>query len=404
MKRSRTVALTPALFLLGACGDSGTDPGPVDRPNQSPIVTNLTITAPHDLSFSRTLFVEDPDGDPVTLSLRSPPEWVSFDAATATVSGIPGLDNVGKTVTITIEASDGVFTSTGTLSVQVTVGTSSLVIGGPWPVQTPHPFRHDGEPLESEHFIVYNDFSGPGVKQQMADLLEELFVELSERMGVESDDEYEFPPGGKLHVYVDRFQGDGALGYSSTVNGWAFRDGFIVMAPDAPRYSRLGYTEERYRGLVMHELMHDVEFLLIGRNRSIGSTDAWFREGIATYVTGLAPGGVPLESATTSTMNQWRSTHANTPGGGNPIGIHLFSDIPSSVTQTDSYYFWFAQAVRYMSEEDGFGIGDLGLRGVYDDIRAGLDFATSFQNRTGTSLVSFEADFWSLMEEFLPGG
>ena len=69
---------------------------------------------------------------------------------------------------------------------------------------------------------------------------------------------------------------------------------------------------------------------------------------------------------------------------------------------TGAYYVWFGTAIRYLVDDDGFGLGEVGLRRIYDDMRSGIPFPVSFRNRTGSSVADFEADFWSLMNDFLP--
>ena len=391
-------------FALMGCGG----PDPVQSPpvvdNLPPVIAGFARTVDHDLPAQIQLSVTDPEGDPITVTVGGMPGWMSFDPATLLISGTPGIAAVATSPELLVVARDTQGSSSATSTITVKLGTSTLIPDGPWLQQTPHFALQDGSPIESEHFLVYGGFASVAARQQVSAFLEATLTTLLTRLGA-GPESTEFPPGGRLHVYIDKYQLDRAFGGSATINGWAFRDGLIVMSPDAPRFVAQGYTTARWEGLVTHELMHDVEFLLIGRNASIGATDVWFREGIASYMAGLAPGGLPLTSTSASTLQSWRTTMASVPGGGNPIGIHIWAtDWPPQIIAagtTGNYYLWFAQAVRYMASDEGLGIGDEGLRGVYEDMKAGISFATSFETRTGLSLAAFEAEFWTRMKAFL---
>jgi hypothetical protein len=262
---------------------------------------------------------------------------------------------------------------------------------------------HDGAPVESDHFVVHSGYSSQTARTRLSGFLETQYRMLLERLGADPADA-DFPPGGRLHVFSDKLQADAAFGATSTTNGWAFPDGLLVMAEDAPRFQRQGYTTARWEGLVTHELMHDVEFLLNGRHVPVTASDVWFREGIATYMAGLASGGIPLSSLGTSALNSWRQQMASVPGGGNPVGVHLWADFPATVLaqgSTGSYYAWFAMTVMYLAHDDGLGLGDAGLRGFYEDQRRGVSFAESFRSRTGLSLEQFEQEWWTRMQGFV---
>lgn len=404
MRRAPAIVVA---FLVACGGSTAPDGGapadstPEPAPNRAPTLLTFPTSADHDLPYDVTLAAQDPDGDAVTITVPVRPGWLDFDAGTARLRGTPGEARLLDSDPLRVRLTDGRDTVLRSFTMQVTLGTSRLRFDGPWVAQTGHPFGYDSLVLETAHFRVYSDFSAADARQRLADMLEAHYDTLSARLGVASDAEYEFPPGGRLHVYADKYQGDVAFGYGSVVNGWAFRDGAIVMAEDAPRYQSGGYNAARYSGLVMHEFMHTVEFLLIGRNQSINATDAWYREGIATFMPGLAPGGVPISTASQALAAQWRAQHATASGQGNPIAIHTFANFPAGAN-TGSWYFWFATAVRYLWDPAGFDLGYAGLRGIYDDVRAGLTFAESFAARTGISLAQFESEFWDRMDAFLP--
>jgi len=65
-------------------------------------------------------------------------------------------------------------------------------------------------------------------------------------------------------------------------SGLAYRDGIIIRALDSPRCVTAGYTPQRYRLVLQHEIAHGTEFLLIAEMRLQQSNDVWL-EGFANY-------------------------------------------------------------------------------------------------------------------------
>ena len=356
--------------------------------------------------------------DPSTLSGSSPvldsasSRWSGRRLGLAMAVGVVGIALVSfgmiRTGLPSIEATSvpasTVFGSRGADadSFSASVETSSLIFDGPWVVQAGQGFGHDGAIIESEHVILYSDFSAPAVRESLLLLIEDAYDDLTRRLQVRHDRELDFPPGGRIHVYSDKYQADPAYGYASVVNGWAFRDGFVVMAADAPRYARGGYYPNRYRRLVIHEVMHSMEFMLVGRDAPVHSTMVWFREGVATYMAGLAPGGIPINDVTNEDLHQWRHRHETWPPYGNPIAIESFGDLPSMGLPSSAWYVWFAQVIRYVVEPEGLGLGEEALRSVYDGIRAGAPFEEAFAATMGITVAQLRDEFYATMEDFLP--
>ncbi|MDX1394859.1 MAG: putative Ig domain-containing protein [Gemmatimonadota bacterium] len=380
---------------LACGGESATEP----TGSMKPV---FTTTPPgeigHDELYEWEVSVSDPTGTTPTLRASGLPSWLTLDAAARRLSGTPGESNIGShQVTLVAEGAGGA--TVNRFSISVVIGTSTLVYDGSWLEGTSGQvfIGHDGQPHETEHFIVFSDFSSTDSRVALGDLLEEALEAIKDSFGILSDDEFDFTNAdGKIHVLADKLHGPH--------NGWAYRDGLIVMAPDAPRYVTQGYYPARYRGLVTHELTHVVGFLLRGSGLQLHATDAWEREGIATYVAGLAPGGTPLIS-TMAEVDAWRARQAALAGGGNPIAVHLWTDFPSEVSasgQQGTYYAIFALAVQYLVDPEGHG-GDLSdMRNVYLDIRAGRSWPEALAHRFGIDLAEYEADFWDLMREYLP--
>ena len=92
--------------------------GPGNPTNQAPIVSNQIAdqsvsTTAFSFQFAANTFT-DPDGDSLTYSATladgsALPGWLSFDGATRTFSGAPGVSNVGA-ISIRVTASDGTLT------------------------------------------------------------------------------------------------------------------------------------------------------------------------------------------------------------------------------------------------------------------------------------------------------
>ena len=60
-----------------------------------------------DQPYSFAPSATDPDGDPLTFSISNLPAWASFDSATGSLTGTPGVARVGTTLDVTISVSDG---------------------------------------------------------------------------------------------------------------------------------------------------------------------------------------------------------------------------------------------------------------------------------------------------------
>jgi Putative Ig domain len=78
----------------------------------------------------------DPDGDRLRYSVQNRPLWLSFDASSGRLSGMPTLDDVGTTDEIVITASDGELTDQiGPFSIDVVPANRPPLIGGTPPLR-----------------------------------------------------------------------------------------------------------------------------------------------------------------------------------------------------------------------------------------------------------------------------
>lgn len=155
--RVKRLGLHLTLLLFAACGDaSGTGPDGVES-NRPPRFGELADRVYHTQEFRHRVSVVDPDGDPVTVTASSIPDWLRFDPDSLTLSGVPGEENIGPHQ-ITLRASDGMLSVDSTF--QVTVELSPCV----WRAVF-------GDPAESPYVLpvppgdtvfVLQPYCGPG--------------------------------------------------------------------------------------------------------------------------------------------------------------------------------------------------------------------------------------------------
>ena len=394
LSRSSAVETVAALVavLSVACGEpSLTSP----HGNRPPRIDQPRSMGNHDQRYSETIRVSDPDGDTVSVTAVRLPSWLGFDSETLLLSGLAGVDNVGDHQ-VELRAWDGSASDILTFTLTVTPGTASLVWEGSWVAVGFH-FGHDGKPYESENFIVYSGFSSQDERQYVAQVLEGRFVDLNTSLGISSHEAFEYPPGEEqIDVLTLRYQGDNVLW-----TGQSYRYGLIVHAPDSPRYDQEGYTRNLYTQLLTHELMHVIEYLLIGTAGDYYDTEKWFHEGIAMYVAGPPPNQVRYPSQ----VEQWRFEMGNLSGQGNPISVETWADYPSEVINNADklgrYYLFFELAFRYLVDPTGHGKTLLDVKNMYLDIREGLSFEETFERRMGLRVDDYEADFFDIIQEYL---
>ncbi|MEI8608729.1 Ig-like domain-containing protein [Enterovibrio sp. Hal110] len=86
--------------------------------NNPPVIGGTPLNTVNEGSpYTFTPTVSDLDGDTVTFSVTNKPSWLSFDASTGTLSGIPAHKDVGTSAGIQLTATDD---GTGTLSSTLT--------------------------------------------------------------------------------------------------------------------------------------------------------------------------------------------------------------------------------------------------------------------------------------------
>jgi hypothetical protein len=379
-----------ALLSLG-CGDSLT----FSDGNHTPSIARPLGVIDHDQTYIDTLTVSDPDGDTVIVSALTLPSWLSFDSVTLVLSGLPGGENIGHHQ-VELRAWDGEATKIYTFTITVRLGTSTLQWDGSWTAAGFH-FGHDGNPYESDNFVVYSGFSSQTERQYVAEVLEGRFVDLKSWLAISSHDEFEYPSEDeRIDVLTLRYQGTDVLW-----TGQSYRYGLIVHAPDSPRYEEEGYTRSLYTQLLTHELMHVIEYLLIGTDGDYYDTEKWFHEGVAVYVAGPPPNQVRYASQ----VEQWQLAMSGLAGGGNPVSVKTGADYPQEIVddagQLGRYYLFFELAFRYLVDPDGQGRTLLDVKNMYLDIRQGVSFQDAFENRMGMSVDYYETNFFDIIVEYL---
>ena len=106
----------------------------VTNSNDAPVISGTPETRiAEDSTYSFTPYAEDIDGDTLTFSISTMPDWASFDIATGLLSGTPGNDDVGMTTGIVISVSDGAETaSLDAFAIEVTnVNDAPTISGAP---------------------------------------------------------------------------------------------------------------------------------------------------------------------------------------------------------------------------------------------------------------------------------
>jgi hypothetical protein len=256
---------------------------------------------------------------------------------------------------------------------------------------------HDGKPYEGENFVVYSDGASLEARQRLAALAEEVLVEVVDEMGVDPTTMFRYPVDqDRIDLYANRYnvlEGGGAR---------AFYAGVIIPSFD---YQAGGEATDvrSVRLTLKHELVHVVEALLKGRfvgdvaANDPGRMPVWFSEGTAEALSGGSTGGAPR------TLDQVNGLIAKW-GRANPIAWRV--DRPLSELdpgEYSDYYYPMAQlAIEYLLDADGLGSSPEDLAAVMFDMGDGVSFASAFEAHIGISESDYEAQFFALMDTYLP--
>ncbi len=264
-----------------------------------------------------------------------------------------------------------------------------MISSGSWYV-TGFEWPHDGNPLESDNFVIYSDGAGEDARQALALLAEETLIDIKNQFAIDNNDIFLFPPGQeKIDIYAYKNH------YQSEWGGWAYYGGLLIFSLDHPQRSSFGHTEpEIYNPTLKHEIMHVVESLLKASNNPT-LVDVWLTEGLAEVVSGGTAGGSITDL---QRFNELRNQY----GSLNPIAMHRYENYPDTNLIAYNYlYPMFQLAVEYLVDANGHGKTMDDVRNLLMDVRNGVPFPTAFQNRFGMSLSEYENQFFALMTAYL---
>jgi len=268
-------------------------------------------------------------------------------------------------------------------------GPSPMVDSGSWYV-TGLRWPHDGKPYQSANFTIYSDAASEEARRSLAQMAEDALVSVRSQLGITGDHSFRLPPGQqKIHICAYKTY------YPRAFGGYAYWGGFLIYSLDHPERSQEGHTAPtKYEPVVHHELMHVIESLFRG-NLDPNTVDAWLTEGVAELVSGGTGGGRIADKAK---FDQLVATY----GQVNPIAMRRYPDFPSTpIVVVDYAYPMFHLAATYLFDPQGHGASLQDLLDLYLDVRAGVVFTTAFENRFGMRLADFEAQFFTLMNDYL---
>lgn len=248
---------------------------------------------------------------------------------------------------------------------------------------------HDGNPVESENFIVFSEKSSEAMRQLIASEAETSLEDLKSIIDYQ-EGEFRFRQDyetEQIHILADYNQQPWV--------GLAYRDGFIIRARDSPRYNG---DLERWKNVFQHEMAHVIEFLLIGEFQYRQANTVWMREGFGNY------GARNHRVQTVAQLNTWRNQTKELPGEGNPIAIRVWADFPQSVIDNNSfveYYAYFELAVRYLLDPNGHNKDISDLKAFYNDLGLGMNVQRAFEKHFEMNMNDFQEQYWELMEAYL---
>jgi hypothetical protein len=256
------------------------------------------------------------------------------------------------------------------------------VKAGSWYVIEPWP--HDGHPYETSNFVVFSDAASDQAKREAGDMAERLWAELLSEFSVQRE-MLHYPAGRDaidLYLYQDYYVPDWG--------GRAYYGGLFMWSPDHERRSS---DPGDYAAVMQHELVHVIQFLIMGRQSL--PFDVWFTEGLAEAAVGGTSAGAirGLDRLNALTAEY---------GTVNPISIKGYSQITSPDAGFRFYYPMFELANEYLLADGGLGRSAADARDVLIDVADGVSFASAFETHMGISLADYQDEFFSRMDSYLP--
>lgn len=267
----------------------------------------------------------------------------------------------------------------------------NLIDSGSWYETGFTPWPHDGNPYESENFVIFSDAASFEARKQLSEICEAVFTDIVDRFEITDFSIFQFPQdrNNKIHIYAY---------YNYTPMEWggqAYYGGYLIYSPDHPQRSKWGHTApEIYVPVVRHEMMHVVQTLIIGANDE--RLYSWFAEGIAIDI---SENSLYQRIDTQDAFDTLITTY----GGSNPVAYHHSWEVPAKPEGIKSQYYYpmFWLAFRYMVDPVGHGSSYNDALYLIRDAADGIPFDTAMLNRFGMSQSEFENQFFPLMNEYL---
>lgn len=256
-----------------------------------------------------------------------------------------------------------------------------MVDSGSWYVRVPWP--HDGNPIESESFIVYSDAASEAARREAGEVAEKVWAELLDDFAIEPG-MLRYPDGqDKIDVYAYR---------NHDPQGWgarAYYGGVIMWSPDHD--ARIGRA---FPAVLTHELVHVLQWLISG-SPDDHPVDVWFLEGLPEAMAGGTTGGAIRGLDQLDDLTGEYGTIS-------PISFKTYSQIDTPDAGEHFNYPMFQLAVEYLLDDDGYGRSPEDARDVFIDVAEGASFEAAFEDRMGVSLAAYEREFFDRMDGYLP--
>lgn len=148
-----------------------------------------------------------------------------------------------------------------------------------------------------------------------------------------------------------------------------------------------------YAPVLGHELVHVIQFLIMGRD-SI-PVQGWFSEGLPEAMVGGTAGGAIRGL---DRLDDLTAEH----GALSPISFTNDSQITSPEMESEFAYPMSQLAVEYLFDTDGLGKSPADARNLMIDVAGGTPFESALEKHMGISLASYQAQFFDLMDLYLP--
>jgi hypothetical protein len=216
-----------------------------------------------------------------------------------------------------------------------------------------------------------------------------MYSELKTQMQITNDSILVFPTGQtKIHIFAYKNY------FPQDWGGRAYFGGLMIYSLDHPQRTAEGHTEITvYTAVVKHELMHVIQYQLIGR-LDYSLMQSWFAEGIAEKISESNP-----QRAVTSLqrLDELTSTY----GELNPVAIKTYNYPDIDLIEVNYYYPMFQLAANYLLDPAGGNGTWVDVKNIFLDIRNGGTFLNSFENHFGFTVTEFENNFFELIRNYL---